>query len=625
MIHRQLRSSPRPLRRVAPAAALALALAGCAAGATLEQADALLRERRYDQAAAAYAAVAADAAADARDRTRAAVGEARTFLARGDLVGAEARLRRLPDGTSAKWYHLAELHQARGERAPALDAYRRALDLAHGGDTAARLALLVGGEARSPEALEAAAPPLERAGRVELAGAVREAVAVWREQRVGAAPAPLVERFAGPARLLAAYPVVRVIRALLLDAAGETGAAEPLWDLSTFRPPVTPGFAAHAAGLRAAAAAASDDPAAFERALAGADPSTAARLRAEAADGLAWRGDLDGALAHWEAIAAGDGEGAARAHALRGRWLRWLGRETQEDPWTHVEAAVAAGSRDRAVLEAAADHSARSGDLLGAGALLEQAQLDGPLREAARLLGSALAGWTDEGADRTSRLVEAAAVLAPTDPTCAAVLAAGGEPGRAAAEPPGCSGAALAAYRAALLRSALAARDLGRAAAVLPGDGPASVELERALHGALLAVVVRPDGAAAVAAFLGRHGRRLSPGLLALLAASHPFRAVPGDALDGERGLAGLPVGHGGVATLAVPARRLAVTARLRRVEGGWSFALIGEPERPLRGDAALARLLGAQDLASVEATFLPEGSLTAPSGSVARALLEVQ
>ncbi|MCO5172482.1 MAG: hypothetical protein M9894_39800 [Planctomycetes bacterium] len=359
---------------------LLLLLAGCAAAPPerVREGEALLARGDWAGAARAFDEALRDGRATALDRRRAQVGEARAFLLKGDLVGARTRLRRLDEDVSDRWYLLGTIALREGDLAEAEACLRGALERAHGGDTAALLARVLAGEARAPDPLDAAAGVVE-VRAAPLAEALRAAAAAWRDAVAGREPAALLERLAAIEDRVGGYPAVRVLRARLLDRAGRPDEAGPLWEHAGLSPTPSEGFRAWASDLRARLAMETGDAAALDLALAGADPVTAARVRADLARGRARRGDLRGALDAWRQAAGTSGAPAsAVAEALaEAAWLEEvLGLPSSPDAWARAQqVALAAPGAARA----------------------------SPLASRPRATRSPARGWTRRGSGRPAR------------------------------------------------------------------------------------------------------------------------------------------------------------------------------------------------------------------------------
>lgn len=544
------------------AAALALVLAGCAAAPPelVREGERKLAQGDHAGAAVAFDQVLRDPRATALDRTRAQVGEARAFLARGDLVGARTRFRRIDDAVSDKWYYLGVIAVREGDLAEAEVRLRGALERAHGGDTAARLARVMAGEARTPDPLEAAAATVERRSAAPLAEALRVAAAAWRELVAGAAPGPLLERLAAVEDRVGEYPSVRVLRARLLERAGETADAAALWDLAALSPPPSEAFRAWASELRASLALESGDAAALDAALSQADPETAARVRADLAASRLRRGDSRGALEAWrQVIAAPTCPPARRAEALAAvAWLEdALGLPTAEAAWT---AAAEVAPSSASALARVARRRAAQGDLLGGAGLVSAADPDPgcvDIVTAARLLDQALRALEQGRDDDARRLARALRQLDPGGPAGAALQEALGaltlgERTRALQRG---HGATRAALERAALRMHLALGDASGVTAIL--DRPDLVATLDGLGPELEAGVLRAlaEGRAPEAIrLLERHAPKMPPSTVASLRAGAPFRGLPDAVLPTPRDVTALPEGER-VGALVLPSR----------------------------------------------------------------------
>ncbi|RMG06437.1 MAG: hypothetical protein D6731_25845 [Planctomycetota bacterium] len=627
--------SPRgrgPAARRASRAALVLlsVVCGCvSAQQRLFQGEALLARGEWDAAAEAFVAALDGEGLSQLERDRAAVGEARAFIGRGDLVGAEARLRRLSDQLSAKWYYLGRIQEARKDREGAIAHYRRALERRHGGDTALRLARLIGGEARSFEELLAAARVLRSGGELEGARALEAAAEAWRGLLAGAPAGRLLEGLVRHERFLSTYPSTVVLRARLLEQAGDRARADLAWAIDT-DPPPSLAFVEWARERRAQDAIARGDMEALARALERADKRSAARVRELLAVGRLWRGDRAGAQALWRATVDAGGEAAPLAAARLAASLELEGRkEEAARVWPTT------GSPDDARLALLrARRAARRGDLLGGCALLAasaRSMLEGA--EAARaddllacgaLLRAALAAYAHGDDARAAGLARSVVQAVPLEPASLAVLA------ERVDGAPEAQGTTLAALQRARLARSLRAGDLAEARRLVgwwkvqrmeQGRGHEDPELEafrevleRFLHAGLREGLVlgRAADAAKLLAVLD-----LPPAdpLLARLRACDCLRRL--DGLPAPRGLAALPSGVALRGHLAVPARGLhfSAVAVTRTRAGGWILDLPGAFRASFRNDGALAAFLGApldelrwaEHLADVDPTQPPE------------------
>lgn len=593
----------RRARRAAPlcVVALALLLPGCAAPPQelVREGERRLAQGDHAGAAGAFGQVLRDPRATALDRTKAQVGEARAFLLRGDLVGARARLRRLDDVVSDKWYLLGVIAMREGDPAEAQARLRGALERAHGGDTGALLARVIAGEARAPDPLEAAAAVVERGPGGPLALALREAASVWRELVAGAEAGPLLARLESVEDRVGGYPAVRVLRARLLERAARGDESAALWDLSALSPPPGDEFRAWASELRARLALESGDAAALDAALSHADPETAARVRADLARARALRGDLRGAREAWRrVVAASECPLAGRAEALAelARVEEALGLPGAAQAWTAAEEAAVHAPAARARV---ARWRAAGGDLLAGAALAARdepvAAGERDLLRAADLLVRALRALEQGRDDDARRLARALRQLDPGGPAAAAIQEALGAltlGERTLALQRG-QGDTRAALDEAALRMHLAVGDASGVTALLDrpdlrgGLEALGPELEvgvlRALEGGRAPETIR---------LLERHGARVPPAVLAALRAGAPFSGLPESVLPAPRGAPALPDGER-VGALVAPSRGLRLARVLLGRQGPrWWLALPWGTR--VEGSAAeLADLLG--------------------------------
>lgn len=568
-----------------------LLLAACAGSGLrqVQRGEELLRAGEARPALEAFADAQRDPKVRGLDLTRAQVGEARAFLALGDLHNARNRLRRLEDTVSAKHYHLAEIALAEGDRTAAAACFRTASERGHGGDTTARWAWVVAAEATHPDQVAEAVGILQRGGESGRAKALSEFLAVWVELLTGQPPAPLLDRLEAVQAALADHASVQVLRARLLDRLGRSIEADQAWDLTQATPRPSPAFLAHAAGLRTRLAAEAGDARSLGKALAEADPVTAARLRRELARRRRSNGDLRGALAlHRQTVERG-GPPAALAAAQAAELEEALG--LGEDAAKRPLLVTPEGGAELAALQAG--RRARGGDLLGAAALLPAGE--GELGRAALLLQAALQALAAERPGVAARLARAARLLVPGDPAALAVESASAE--RAAAG------------RAALLRGAV-----GDSQEALEALGAAGLLRAGAL-GEVVPLLTRPGGRAALlagvegalgvalqggrgdacAAFLQAAQAALGsdPELLARLRASAALARIPAPALAAPRGLAALGR-TAAIGALGPPGGPRLPLGGLARAERGWSLSLPDGTLLPLQDDAGLASALGA-------------------------------
>lgn len=574
-----------------PPALLALLLAtvaGCAAAPPerVKQGESLLAAGDAEGARSAFEEVIDDDRSSPLDLKRAQVGAARAFLARGDLVGARARLRRLADTVPDKWFYLGEIARRERDLPEAERCYRAALERAHGPEAARRLAEVLAAEARAADALEEAVVALVRGGERELAEAAGAALGVWRQ--VGTVePAAAAATLDGLPEEVRAWPSVRVLRARLLDRAGRADEAAKAWDLASAAPPPSPAFQAWAAGLRAKLALERGDRAGLDAILDKADPTTAAAVRARIARERTRRGDLEGALDLWRRVAQAGGP-ASPGWAEVAWHEEALGLPGAATSWAKAEAGRPddPGARLRLAL-----HRAQDGDLLGARTLLRATQelLPGPGAQAAPppeprpppsrgALREELAPARRQLEDGAALLERALAALVQGDDAVAAARARA----LAALHPGGASGRAIGAALAAgsvaervsrlvgakgetqaaldrcRLALALRADDLPLAARLLAAGLDASApDVQRELEAAVLRAL-RDGRAAEAGKFLEGHAGAVSAAARARLRAADTGRALPEAALPGPRGVAALDgVGAARGELLAPPGQRL--------------------------------------------------------------------
>lgn len=417
----------RPVRNPIPASIVLFSVLGigCASSpkALIQEGESALAQGRYDVAATAFKEAQLRPGITQLERDTAEVGEAKSFLGKGDLVGAETRLRRMSDQRSAKWYYLGDIGLARRDVAAARDGYQKALQRTHGGDTATKLARVVAGEARSFKAFSEASQILK--GQRGPGDALGEAALVWRAHLAGKAASALLTRLGKVAAGLEEFPAARVLQAMLLDAAGETDKAAAAWDLSACKPAPSDAFLAYAKALRAQLAIERGDSAALSTVLEGANVETAGRVRGELARARLWRGDVLGALELWRDVAKAGGDPAAAAAAEAASLLERLGRSAEAKPyWEQAEKAVAAGVRTAVVRRALAERRTVGGDLLGACQFLErEGENDTPaarraadLLRAGDVLNEALAAHSAGEDALRDQLARAVLLLVPLEP-----------------------------------------------------------------------------------------------------------------------------------------------------------------------------------------------------------------
>ncbi len=494
-----------------------LALSACAVGAQAEVAEGerLLAENKPGEALAVFQEILQGGEVSALDRQRAALGEARAFLAKGDLSGAEARFQRLADSQAAKFYYLGDIAQRREERAAAKDLFVRALEGAHGGDTAWRLATLTGCEARTPAVLVEAATIARRGPYREQADALDAVAAIWRKLDGGASPARTKPELDAKLEGLDPWPSLKVLQARVLSGPE----AEAAWAL----PEPTPAFRDYAVQLRARGAREAGDAEGVVGVIKSATPAAARAIRAEVAASRLWRGDLEGALAIMEV-----GPQGPRAKVLQTLYLELLGRGEEASALRGklgVES-VATGLLDPAL--------AGDGDILRVQAPNSETRLGGevPLAEAElqrlrrtrALLERALAIHALDRAEDGAPDLRGLALLAPAEPVSGALAGEDAQP----------SGVSAQAWAGARLTRALRRGDLAGAGRLLPQvkDPSPWVHLPRALREALAR-----GRAEQARAFLVAQGKKLpASALLAARADASLQEATHG--LSGAKGLA---------------------------------------------------------------------------------------
>jgi len=493
-----------------------LALNACAVGAQGEVAEGerLLAENKPGEALAVFQEILQGGQVSALDRQRAALGEARAFLAKGDLSGAESRFQRLADSQAAKFYYLGDIAQRRERRTEAKEFFVRALEGAHGGDTAWRLATLTGCEARTPAVLVEAATMARRGPYREQADALDAVAAIWRRLDGGGSPARTKPDLDAKLEGLDPWPSLKVLEARTLSGAE----ADAAWALPETRPEPTPAFRDYAVQLRARGAREAGDTDAVVGVIKGATPAAARVIRAEVAASRLWRGDLEGALAIMKV-----GPQGPRAKAIQTLYLELLGRGDEAEALRgKLDAkSVATGLLDPAL--------AGDGDLLSVQAPGAETRLGGEvplanahlerLRRTRALLERALALHALDRAEDGAPDLRALALLAPAEPVSGALAGEDAQP----------SGASAQAWAAARLSRALRRGDLAGAGRLLPQvkDPSPWVHLPMALRQALASG--RGEQARA---FLAARGKKLPA--TALLAAR-----VDASLQEATRGLSG--------------------------------------------------------------------------------------
>jgi tetratricopeptide (TPR) repeat protein len=497
-----------------------LALSACAVGAQAEVAEGerLLAENKPGEALAVFQEILQGGEVSALDRQRAALGEARAFLAKGDLSGAEARFQRLADSQAAKFYYLGDIAQRREQRAEAKEFFTRALEGAHGGDTAWRLATLTGCEARSPAVLVEAATVARRGPYRDQADALDAVAEIWRKLDGGASPARTQPSLAAKLEGLDAWPSLKVLQARTLSGAE----ADAAWALPETTPEPTPAFRDYAVQLRARGAREAGDGEAVVGVIKGATPAAARAIRAEVAASRLWRGDLSGALAIMKV-----GPQGPRAKAIQALYLELLGRGEEAEALRGKlgKQSVATGLMDPTL--------ASGGDVLSVQAPGAETRLGGevPLaaadlarvRRTRALLERVL---TLHALDRPAEApdLRSLALLAPAEPVSAALA---GED----AQPAGVTGEAWAAAR---LTRALRRGDFASAGRLLPQvkEPSAWQHLPRALRAALAS-----GRAEQARAFLAGPGKKL-PAAALLAARADASLEEATRALSGAKGAA---------------------------------------------------------------------------------------
>lgn len=599
----------RPTPRSVSHACLGLCalLIACAGGAErqVERGEELLRAGQARAALESFADAQRDPKLRGLELTRAQVGEARAFLALGELANAQNRLRRLDDTVSAKHYWLAELALREGDRAEAARQFQAAMERAHGGDTALRWAWVVASEATHPDQVADAVRILTRGGERARAQALGELGEVWTGLLRAEPPGPLLERLEAVAPQLADHAALAVLRARLLDALGRREEADAAWDLDRVTPAPSAAFRAHAAALRSRLALEAGDARGLEKALAGADPETAARLRGE----LAWRrrqnGDLPGALALLRETAAQGGPPAALGAARAAELAAAAGQGALVEELLAL-AEAAAPAEPELIRRRALGGRVWRGDLLGGADLLgPPASGEDPhaapdaARQGARLLRAAAQALEAGRLEDAARLTRAARLLAPSDPGAAALAAAAGESGGAAVQARllrGARGTSQAALDALALRLLLRQGALGEARELLERVGPGQPwvvpTLEAELHGALIAALRGGQGEAC-RTFLARDPFGGVGSALARLRASAALRSLEAPALIAPRGVPALDREPASGALVAAGTRRWPATG-LARGERGWLVVLPGGATLALPDDQALETALGA-------------------------------
>lgn len=566
---------------------LLLLAAACASGQKrVASGEELLAAGRAGEALEAFVEAQRDPKLKGIDLTRAQVGEARAFLALGELQNAKNRLRRLLDTVSAKHYHLAEIALREGDRVGAAACFQRASELTHGGDTAARWATVVAAEATDPADLGRAVEILARGGETTRAKALAEALAVWRGLLTGEAPAALLPRLEAVQGTFPDHASLRVLRARLLDRLGRSAEADQAWDLSKAEPVPSAAYQAQVVALRTRLAAEAGDAAGLAKALDQGDPAVAARLRSELAERRRENGDTWGALQLLRETIQRGGEPAALAAAQAAELEALLG--LAEESAANLALARRAAAPSPALSARLALFAAAEGDLRGAESLARgpRDRRTAEVVGAAARLRAALAALVEGREGEAARLARAVRLTCPADPAALAI--------EAAATP------RTATERAALLRGAAG-------------------ETQGALDAAAIALLL---DAGALGEALTRQGREATPraafkelvaaGLLAALRARQVEAARRFPADQGElclpsaalapafkgtalsRGIPALVRGERAVGALGGPSGFRLPIAELARQERGWAATLPEGTPLTLADDAALEALLGA-------------------------------
>lgn len=598
--------TPRPFASVAVVLACA-SLAACVSPTErVREGEALNAQGQHKEAARVFKDALNAPGLPPLDRITALVGEVSAFIGMRDWVGAEARLRRMDDTISAKSYYLGVVYEATQRPVEAVAAYQRALDQAHGGDTARRLARLIGGEARASAVLLDAADVLERGGDAQRAASLREAAAVWRGADAGDAPISLMKRLLPHKEPLDDFASVQVIWARLLDVAGETTRANKAWSLTDLRSPPSESYREFATALRARLAAQRGDEEALEQALTSAEPRAAARVRADLAASSTWQGDTARAADMHRKTAEAGGASAPLAWAALAQELDLLGSLAEaRQAWELAEKGLGAKADPGLVLRVAR-HRVAGGDVIGASHLLAGLASDALDEEDQRLLAAgellvvALERYAHGEAQETTSSAHAVRLLVPAEPCAQALLAAG----KREARTDDVGGATLRSLRRALLVRALRAGRLVRAGELLASEPALRDSLDVEIHGGLRAALARGQTKQAEV-FLDAHAGKLSSARLARLRACASLSALTGTALSGERGVLALPDGvFVGSLTVAKSGYHLGRVAISRR-GGAFEVSLPGGSRLRFSDVGALATGLGAgqaEDVRWVEA-----------------------
>ena len=363
------------------ALAVVLVAAACTTPADLlAQGDQERSEKRYDEAVSTYREVLDSKKTSPGERDRALEGLGKIHLERNMLDDAWATFQAISPTSLIRAKYLGRVAMLRGDRPNAEKFDREAYDHGERGQIVPDLAELVGGEASSPANLREAARILRGGeGDGDLATALDDAASVWEARDRGEAPRDLLEKL--PSREKAPrYPVIGLLRADLLDAAGSHQEADAAYaELAAYEPKPTAAFLSRLGERRAASAIASGDPEALERALASGSltQERAAAVRADLARSFEAMGDMEPALSLYRKSAQAGGPASALAFCDIARLEEARGRlQASAFAWTSAAAVADPGPEAKALL---ALERAREGDPLGARGPLEEARATGAL------------------------------------------------------------------------------------------------------------------------------------------------------------------------------------------------------------------------------------------------------